>query len=173
MDHDDLLHIAEAEKSRAKPVQLRCCTSSGCRASGALDLLKHLHDEVDQRGLADRVDVVGVGCPGLCSQGPIVQTVPDGSMFGPVALGQAGGIASAIAGGSSDARRSGLLECEARSGDRASRFASRSELSGCRPSRLRLPRRDPRRCGFPWRRPPQGRSSRDQPSRRTTRRRQT
>lgn len=105
MDHDDLVQITEAERSRAKPTEVRCCTSSGCRASGALDVLNRLKAAVEASGLQDKVAAVGVGCPGLCSAGPVVATHPGGAMFGKVTPEQAAGIVSTFAGGTSDAAR--------------------------------------------------------------------
>ncbi len=105
MDHDELLRIADAERARAKPAEVRCCTSSGCRASGSEEVLKRLKAAVDANGLADRAAAVGVGCPGLCSEGPVVMTHPDGGMFGKVTADQAAGVVSTLTGGTSDAVR--------------------------------------------------------------------
>ncbi|CAN5142090.1 NADH-ubiquinone oxidoreductase-F iron-sulfur binding region domain-containing protein [soil metagenome] len=105
MHHDELLRIGEEERGRAKPVEIRCCTSSGCRASGSLDLLAKLKAGVTAASLGHRVAAVGVGCPGLCSAGPVVVTSPDGSMFGKVTAAQADGIVSTLTGGSTDAAR--------------------------------------------------------------------
>lgn len=74
MDHDDWLRVGEAERQRLKAVQVRCCTSSGCRASGSLQVLEYLQKQVSELKLDDRVDVLGVGCPGLCCAGPVVET---------------------------------------------------------------------------------------------------
>jgi bidirectional [NiFe] hydrogenase diaphorase subunit len=57
-----------------------------------------LRSQVQQRGLADRVEVVGVGCPGLCSQGPLVESVPDGALYGRVVPEQATEIVAACDG---------------------------------------------------------------------------
>lgn len=105
MDHDELQRIAAAERAAAKPAEIRCCTSSGCRASGSADVLKQLKAAVQAKGLSDRVAAVGVGCPGLCSAGPVVSTHPDGAVFGKVTSGHADGIVSTLSGGSTDAVR--------------------------------------------------------------------
>lgn len=105
MDHEDLLRITEAERARAKPVEVRCCTSSGCRAAGSTEVMRRLKAAVAANGLIDRVAAVGVGCPGLCSAGPVVQTYPDGAVFGKVTADQADGIVSTLSGGTTDAAR--------------------------------------------------------------------
>ncbi len=105
MDHDDLQRIAEGERAAAKSAEIRCCTSSGCRASGSKEVLSRLKAAVEANGLGDRVAAVGVGCPGLCSAGPVVQTHPDGAAFGKVTADHADGIVSALSGGSAGAVR--------------------------------------------------------------------
>ncbi len=105
MNHDELERIAGAERTAAKPAEIRCCTSSGCRASGSADVLKQLKAAVQAKGLSDRVAAVGVGCPGLCSAGPVVSTHPGGAVFGKVTSGHADGIVSTLSGGSTDAVR--------------------------------------------------------------------
>ncbi|MFO0798669.1 MAG: NuoF family protein [Gemmataceae bacterium] len=105
MDHDELLRIADVERAKAKPNEIRCCTSSGCRASGSADVLKQLKASVNANGLNDTLTAVGVGCPGLCSAGPVVMSHPDGGMFGKVTAEQAKGIVATLSGGATDAQR--------------------------------------------------------------------
>lgn len=95
MDHDDLLRLGEAERSRRKPRWIRCCTSSGCRATGSLELVQRLQQEIAGQGLTQCVEVQGVGCPGLCSAGSIVDT-PEAT-FGNVKPEHAAGIVARMA----------------------------------------------------------------------------
>lgn len=81
MDHDEWLNLRDAEKAAKKPNQIRVCTSSGCRASGSEQLLADIDAIVKARNMADHVEVVGVGCPGLCSRGPLVELHPHQRMF--------------------------------------------------------------------------------------------
>jgi bidirectional [NiFe] hydrogenase diaphorase subunit len=85
MDHDQWQHIATTERAKAKPIELRCCVSSGCRASGSLNRFDEIKGLVEARNLSDQVDVVPVGCPGLCSFGPLVELYPKKVMFSHVA----------------------------------------------------------------------------------------
>ncbi|HWG85724.1 MAG TPA: NuoF family protein [Deinococcales bacterium] len=55
--------------------QLRVCVSSGCVSSEADVLLKRLEAEVKSHGVEKRCKVKGVGCVGLCSEGPNVTVV--------------------------------------------------------------------------------------------------
>ena len=102
MDLEDLYEITAAEQQKAKPIQIRCCTSSGCRASGALSLYDRLKHEVEDRGISDRVEVIGVGCPGLCSQGPMVEAAPAGTVMGHATSEHAAGIVDIALGGQAD-----------------------------------------------------------------------
>lgn len=70
---EELRRIAEEERQKTSRPRHRIgvCTASGCLSCGSGDLLKSL-----QRELAARPEistrVAGVGCMGLCSQGPLV-----------------------------------------------------------------------------------------------------
>ena len=52
---------------------INVCTESGCISLQSDLLLKSLGDEVKHRGLTDKVCVKGVGCMGLCCNGPLVK----------------------------------------------------------------------------------------------------
>lgn len=103
MDRNDLQEIADKAKESQKPVRLRCCTASGCLATDALNVKKGLEHEVAQRGLQDKVQVVGVGCLGLCGRGPLVALDPGDRMFENVTKANAGSILNALDGGPADA----------------------------------------------------------------------
>jgi bidirectional [NiFe] hydrogenase diaphorase subunit len=98
MDHDQLQHILESEKARAKPIQVRCCVSSGCRASGGVQRLAEIKALVEARNLSDQIQVVPVGCPGMCSRGPLVEVYPKQLMFSEVAAEHTPAIVEATQG---------------------------------------------------------------------------
>src|SRR4029077_967781 len=78
MDRTELRHLAEKERAGWKPVRIHCCTASGCLATNAAGVKKTLLQSVTDGKLADRVQVVGVGCLGLCGRGPLVEVAsPD------------------------------------------------------------------------------------------------
>src|SRR5262249_11553773 len=60
---------------------------------------------VAEAGLADRVQVCGVGCLRLCCEGPLVQVDPDGPLYEKVAPADAPSIVAALGGGAATARR--------------------------------------------------------------------
>ncbi len=69
--------ISMMEKARADSSafehEIRVCTESGCMSLQSDTLLKALGDEVKTRGMTDKICVKGVGCMGLCCNGPLVQ----------------------------------------------------------------------------------------------------
>ena len=78
MNLDELREAAEAERVRQAGFagRVRCCTASGCVASGATESCEAFKALLAQHGLADRVEVVPTGCMGLCGQGPLVTVEP-------------------------------------------------------------------------------------------------
>ena len=81
MDRGDLERIAAAERAGRKPIRVLCCTGTGCRASGADAVHQALIQAVKASGREDSTQVVGVGCMGLCSHGPLVELEPHEILF--------------------------------------------------------------------------------------------
>lgn len=78
MDLTDLNRIAAKEQQERTPCQIRCCTAAGCASAQSDAVLRRLQEAVQAAGLADQVQVAGVGCMRLCSRGPLVQIDPFG-----------------------------------------------------------------------------------------------
>src|SRR5215471_20345671 len=70
---DDLLEIAEKERTARKPFTVRCCLAAGCMSSNSKGVKEALAKAVKDAGLESQVEVRGVGCMKLCCQGPLVQ----------------------------------------------------------------------------------------------------
>jgi bidirectional [NiFe] hydrogenase diaphorase subunit len=104
MDRADLAEIAERERRSRKPVRVHCCTASGCLASNS-QAVKDGLEQATAAGLADRVEVVGVGCLGLCGRGPLVQMEPSGELYERVTLETAPSILAGLDGGHVEAPR--------------------------------------------------------------------
>jgi bidirectional [NiFe] hydrogenase diaphorase subunit len=105
MDRNELQGIADRERASWKPARVRCCTASGCLATGGLAVRQALEQAVGRRELGDRVDVVGVGCLGLCGRGPLVAVDPGGGLFERVTPADAPSILDALDGGPVSAPR--------------------------------------------------------------------
>ena len=99
MDYQDLLDIAEAEKTRQKSIRVHCCTSTGCQAANSVDVMKNMKNAVKAAGLEERIEVVGVGCMGFCGRGPLVQIDPDDTLYEEVEPENAASIIDALNGG--------------------------------------------------------------------------
>lgn len=81
MDLAELEEIAEKRQAANKPICIRCCVAAGCLSSNGQSVQQRLQEVVTAVGLADRVEVRNVGCMRLCSQGPLVQIDPDGTLY--------------------------------------------------------------------------------------------
>jgi len=98
MDLFELLEIAEKENKSHKPIRLTCCTAAGCLSSGGQELKLALEKAIADAGMTDKIEVIGAGCMGLCSEGPLVKVDPNNIMFGKVNPEDAPSIIAAING---------------------------------------------------------------------------
>jgi bidirectional [NiFe] hydrogenase diaphorase subunit len=99
MDLSELLKIAKTEKKKQKSIRVHCCTSTGCQAANSLSVKENLANAVEELGLSDRVEVVGVGCMGFCGRGPLVQIDPEDTLYEEVTPENAPSIIEALNGG--------------------------------------------------------------------------
>ncbi len=98
MELAELRAITEREQQRRKPICLRCCMAAGCLSSDARTVKERLEQAIAEAGLQDKVEVRGVGCLRLCSQGPLVQVDPDGTYYANVTPETAPAVIAALAG---------------------------------------------------------------------------
>ncbi|MGF1602976.1 MAG: NADH-quinone oxidoreductase subunit NuoF [Thermosynechococcaceae cyanobacterium] len=89
MDLTELRTLAQREKKALNVPCIRCCTVGGCRSANALDVKKKLEDAIATQNLQDQLSIRGVGCMGLCSQGPLVRLDPEGVLYDQVTPDQA------------------------------------------------------------------------------------
>jgi (2Fe-2S) ferredoxin/SAM-dependent methyltransferase len=54
---------------------------ASCCRSGSLEVLRRMEHELARQGLDDEVQVTTCGCLGLCDDGPIMITYPDGTWY--------------------------------------------------------------------------------------------
>ncbi len=105
MDLNELIEIKEKEQNSAKPINLRCCLAAGCISSGGQSIKENLELAVKDAGMEDQVAVIGVGCMGLCSEGPLVQVDPDGILYEKVKPEDATSIVASLKGGAADIKK--------------------------------------------------------------------
>jgi bidirectional [NiFe] hydrogenase diaphorase subunit len=102
---EDLIEIAEKRKVIRKEICVRCCMSAGCLSSQSAEIKAALDKAVEEKGLADRVEVRRVGCMGLCGPGPLVSVEPDNLLYEHVTPESAQSIIDALVGGTAQAER--------------------------------------------------------------------
>lgn len=99
MDLATLQEITRAEQAKQKDIRVHCCTSTGCRAANAQDVLRNLQKAVKTTGVESQVEVIGVGCMGFCGRGPLVQVDPEDTLYEEVKPDEAASIIAALQGG--------------------------------------------------------------------------
>ncbi len=102
MDLTELLEIGEKERRTRKGIRLCVCVAAGCLSANAQAVKESLEGAVKKAGLDDSVDVIGVGCLGLCSGGPLVAVDPEHILYEKVTPENAPAIVAALAKGAAD-----------------------------------------------------------------------
>ncbi len=102
MDLNDLKQIAECETARRRPVQIRVCTAAGCLALGSETVRQEIDSSLAEAGLADRAEVLSVGCLRLCSEGPLVRVDPESVLYERVTPAHGASIVQALDGGTAE-----------------------------------------------------------------------
>jgi bidirectional [NiFe] hydrogenase diaphorase subunit len=76
MTPEELDQIAETEREAQSQFTQRVnvCVAAGCLSCQSQAVKDGLDQEVERRGTKDHCQVKGVGCMGLCSEGPLVST---------------------------------------------------------------------------------------------------
>ena len=82
MTPEELDQIAETEREQQSHFTQRVnvCVAAGCLSCQSQSVKDALDKEVAQRSTKDHCQVKGVGCMGLCSEGPLVST-SSGQMY--------------------------------------------------------------------------------------------
>ena len=76
MTVEELAQIAETEHETQGriPHRINVCIAAGCLSSRSQDIKDALTAEINKRGWGERCQAKGVGCMGLCAEGPLVST---------------------------------------------------------------------------------------------------
>jgi bidirectional [NiFe] hydrogenase diaphorase subunit len=99
MDLTELLEIGEKERQGQTGIRIRVCVAAGCLSANAQAVKQSLEAAVGEAGLAESVQVTGVGCLGLCSGGPLVAVDPENILYEKVTPADAPSIVAALTGG--------------------------------------------------------------------------
>ena len=57
------------------------CGGTGCTSSNSEKILEKLNQEIQNKGLAEKIKTVKTGCFGLCALGPIMIVYPEGTFY--------------------------------------------------------------------------------------------
>jgi bidirectional [NiFe] hydrogenase diaphorase subunit len=97
MTPEEIRSMAEARRVAGQDVKYRLnvCLAAGCQSCHGDSVFKALKKEVEARKL-EGVEVRGVGCLGLCAEGPLVQVEPDGLLYQRVAAEDAGEVIESL-----------------------------------------------------------------------------
>ena len=76
MTPEELDEIAESERAAQSQFTQRAnvCVAAGCLSCQSQSVKDALDQEVGRRGIKDHCQIKGVGCMGLCAEGPLVST---------------------------------------------------------------------------------------------------
>jgi len=98
MTSEELDQIAEDERAEQSKYTQRVnvCVAAGCLSCQSQSVRDALEQEVVRRGTKDHCQVKGVGCMGLCSEGPLVSTT-SGVLYKNVGAGDASEILDSLA----------------------------------------------------------------------------
>lgn len=69
-----------------KRIDLLVCCGSSCISAGALKLKEALQKAIEEKDLTDEVNIIGTGCMGPCSFGPLLVVYPEGIFYKNVAV---------------------------------------------------------------------------------------
>ena len=66
--------LIRKDRQEQKRTKVLVCTGGGCIASGSLDIVRAFKEAIKEASLD--VEVIGTGCMGPCSKGPVVRILP-------------------------------------------------------------------------------------------------
>lgn len=93
----DQIAINEREAREKVTHHVNVCVAAGCLSCQSQGVKDALTAEVSKRGLGERCHVKGVGCMGLCAEGPLVST-SDERMYKHVSPGDANELIDSLEG---------------------------------------------------------------------------
>ncbi|HTV62859.1 MAG TPA: NAD(P)H-dependent oxidoreductase subunit E, partial [Verrucomicrobiae bacterium] len=105
MVNEDLNVIAEKEQAARKKITIRCCLAASCMSSRSETIKKNLEQAVQEAGLANDVEVRGVGCMKLCCEGPLVSVDSQNALYEKVTPEDALELVRTLKGGATRLKR--------------------------------------------------------------------
>ena len=109
------LQLCLEASETARPC-ISVCDGSGCKASGADNVIKSLRAELEKRGLQGTIDLKSTGCHGFCEKGPVMIVWPEKVFYNGVSLSDAKDIVNSVSNGHKPVER--LLYKDPATGER-------------------------------------------------------
>jgi len=99
MTPEELEQIAESEREdqRRFTQRVNVCVAAGCLSCQSQSVKDAVDTEIKSRGIGGHCQAKGVGCMGLCAEGPLIST-SSGVMYKHVAAGDAGRVLDSLEG---------------------------------------------------------------------------
>ncbi|HEY1273242.1 MAG TPA: NADH-quinone oxidoreductase subunit NuoF [Terriglobales bacterium] len=100
MTPEELEQIAETEREDQSKFtdRINVCVAAGCLSCQSQGVKDAIDQQIKSRGLEQKCQTKGVGCMGLCAEGPLVST-GNGTLYKKVAAGDASDIVDSLSGG--------------------------------------------------------------------------
>ncbi len=64
-----------------KRIDLLICCGSGCISAGALKIKERFHEVLQEKNLANEINIIETGCMGPCDYGPVMVIYPEGTFY--------------------------------------------------------------------------------------------
>lgn len=64
-----------------KRIDLLICCGSGCISAGALKIKERFHEVLQEKNLANEINIIETGCMGPCDYGPVMVVYPEGTFY--------------------------------------------------------------------------------------------
>ena len=69
-----------------KRIDLLICCGSGCVSAGALKIKERFHEILQEKNLANEINIIETGCMGPCDYGPVMVIYPEGTFYKSVSM---------------------------------------------------------------------------------------
>lgn len=64
-----------------KERQILVCGGPGCKSANSYKIMEKLNEEIKKAGMEESTKVIITGCFGFCSEGPVIEVVPDNVFY--------------------------------------------------------------------------------------------
>ena len=93
----DQIAVTENEARERIPHRVNVCVAAGCLSCQSQSVKDSVAAEITRRGWGERCQAKGVGCMGLCAEGPLVSTSND-RLYKKVSAADAGELLDSLDG---------------------------------------------------------------------------